>query len=253
MTSKKLALLALVLSLAACKKEDDSDKSSAKLESGFYVEETLCDELQYINATYISGDNYSQAYLYVTPETCDGTSISDAQVLAYSLEPAGKFSDLVKEAADGGYTVRALDGAIHIEANDGSMKITRTKKLSTLDRNKEISLNVSEVDIKKQDDTRNISLRVSVNGPQLNYEPSMWCESSVEAGTTSRLEKVEFQGQSPSFTLQAVVNDSADSNRYTFPAQCQVSIGLWVETEGTPGTTSRTLLDMAYSNSIAVE
>ncbi|WP_141733464.1 hypothetical protein [Oligoflexus tunisiensis] len=253
MISKSLTVLALIISLAACKKENDSDSPSATLENGFYMEETLCDESQYINATYISGENFSQAYLYVTPETCNAKSISDVNVLAYSLEPAGKFSDFINEAAGAGYTVLVQDGVIHIAANDGSMKITRTKKLDGMDRNKEISLNVSEVDIKKQDDMRNISLRVSVNGPQLNYEPSMWCDSSVEAGSTTRLEKVEFQGQSPSFTLQAVVNDPTDSNRYTFPAKCQVSIGIFVESEEIPGTVSRTLLDLAFGNRLVVE
>ncbi len=63
MISKSLTVLALIISLAACKKEDDSNSPSATLENGFYMEETLCDESQYINATYISGENFSQAYL----------------------------------------------------------------------------------------------------------------------------------------------------------------------------------------------
>jgi hypothetical protein len=251
--SKSLTVLALAASLAACKKEEDSTPPTAKLENGFYMAETLCDERQYITATYISGENYSLAYLYVTPETCDANSISEANVLAYSLEPAGKFSDFITEVADLGHTVSTQNGAIHIKANDGSMEITRTKKLGVLDRNKEISLNVSEVDIKKQDDMRNISLRVSVNGPHLSYEPSMWCDSSVEEGSISRLEKVEFQGEGSSFTMQAVVNDPTDSNRYTFPATCQVSIGLFVEFENSPGSVSRLLLDLAYGNRLPVE
>ncbi|WP_325144479.1 hypothetical protein [Oligoflexus sp.] len=253
MTSKSLTMIALVVSLAACKKDADSASSPSKLENGFYMEETFCDEDQFITATYVSGENYSFAYLYVTPETCEASNISEANVIAYSLEPAGKFSDFVKEAAEAGYTVREKNGAIQIVANDGSMESIRTRKIGAVDRNKEISLNVSDVKIEKQDDMRNISLRVSVNGPVLSYEPSVWCDSSVEAGTTSRLDKVEFQGQGTSFTVQAVVNDPTDSNRYTFPAKCQVSIGIYIESEDTPGTASRTLLDIAFGNKFGVE
>ncbi|WP_141735239.1 hypothetical protein [Oligoflexus tunisiensis] len=253
-----LAVLSFTFACGA-KSESKSSRNAEEehgpdghLEDGFYLMNLECED-RGVHGVYVSGDIYQLAVLNINYDACFGTSLSDSDVLLIGLGDAGSWEEFSAELKLRG-TTGSTDGlrTLTMTDGDGTKRVYKKFQLSR-DPQKEVTLSRSDIQVTTPaNNQRKISFTIHVNGPDRDYEPSVWCVSSTDPNIMYRLDGVGYVKTGRDYAVEGVLNDPGDVTyqNYKFPALCRLRTGLLV-----PAMNNDTFffLDIIYGKYFTVE